>query len=120
MTGNEEKLKQVLLNLVTNALEATLPGGKIMITTSLNDKGQAEVSVMNTGQGITDEVRGKIFDPFYSTKSSGLGLGLSISRDIIRAHNGNIKVDCTSKGLTCFTFTVPLYKENNVKMKVTA
>ena len=95
--GNKEKLKQVVLNIVTNALEATTHDGHISITTKSvdfseeNNSRRIEIEVANSGERINKENLNKIFEPFYTTKSGGLGLGLSISREIINHHHGSIK-----------------------------
>ncbi|MCK5180260.1 MAG: HAMP domain-containing protein, partial [Candidatus Omnitrophica bacterium] len=111
--GNEEKLKQVLLNIVTNALEAIPHGGLIVFRTkSFNDfnfvdSGFVEIEIMNTGKGIEGNELNKIFEPFYSTKNGGLGLGLSISKEIIDHHNGNIKVVSVKNKTTSFIIRIP-------------
>ena len=111
--GNEEKLKQVFLNIVTNALEATPDGGRIVFSTrffshfSSRGSCSVEIEIMNTGKGIEGNELNKIFEPFYSTKNGGLGLGLSISKEIIDHHNGNIKVVSVKNKTTSFIIRIP-------------
>lgn len=85
------QLKQVVLNLVQNAMDVTPAGGEIMIETSReNDK--LVIRVADTGTGIDSESIGKIFDPFFTTKVTGVGLGLAVCKKIINDHNGEIYV----------------------------
>jgi signal transduction histidine kinase len=109
---DRNQIIQVLINLVTNAREAMPAGGAITARVrATTTHGLIEVS--DQGAGITSENRGKIFEPFFSTKGldeqSGLGLGLSIVADIVRAHNGVITVhsDGPGQGAT-FTVALPL------------
>lgn len=113
VAGNADKLKQVFLNLAINSLEATPAGGAIVMETALapSSNGRVpehvEVKVTNTGEGISREDMGKIFDPFYTTKASGLGLGLSISKEIVEYHGGHIEVLSERGGETTFTVRIP-------------
>ena len=101
-----EKMKQVLLNLIRNALEA-LPGGGI-ITISLNqDNGWACLRVADNGSGIHHEDIPHIFEPFFTRKGSGTGLGLSIVQQIIDEHRGTIEVKSDGKGAV-FSIRLPL------------
>lgn len=104
-------LNQVFVNLLVNAAQA-MPegGGKITIRTQVNAAGNAEISIEDTGCGISPENMKKIFDPFFSTKpvGEGTGLGLSISYGIIRKHNGAISASSTPGVGTTFTVTLPI------------
>lgn len=119
--GNEEKLKQVLLNLVTNALEATPNGGKISILTKcLKQKGsgklnEIEIIVTNTCEDIHKIDSDKIFNPFYTTKTGGLGLGLSISKEIVESHDGHIctDIDKNNKAIS-FLIRIPAYQQSRL------
>ncbi|HPQ41657.1 MAG TPA: PAS domain S-box protein, partial [bacterium] len=95
--GNRNALKQVVMNLLINAMEA-IPRhseGVIDVSTALNDAGSVVVTLSDNGIGIAEEAREKIFDPFYSGKEQGSGLGLSISLNIMEQHNG--RMTCTSR-----------------------
>ncbi|HTY57249.1 MAG TPA: ATP-binding protein [Bacteroidota bacterium] len=85
-------LEEVLINLVTNALQALsgTPGGKIRVSASLDGRGRVLLAVADNGPGITPEQLEKVFVPFYTTKPSGSGIGLSLCRGIMRAHRGTI------------------------------
>ncbi len=85
------QIKQVLLNIMINSCEAMEYEGKIDILLSYS-AGSAVVRISDNGPGIKEDERSKIFTPFYTTKSKGVGLGLAICRDIIEKHNGSIKI----------------------------
>jgi signal transduction histidine kinase len=90
------KINQVVFNLLSNAIDACAPGGRVSVATRLDGEG-VEVQVEDTGSGIPPEILGKIFDPFFTTKpiGEGTGLGLSISYGIVRSHGGRIEVEST-------------------------
>ncbi|SFD44925.1 two-component system sensor histidine kinase AtoS [Pragia fontium] len=103
-----ELLKQVLLNLLINAVQSIATRGKIMITTRSRDQYWQEITIQDTGCGIGDDIKSKIFDPFYTTKPSGTGLGLSISHRIITAHDGDITLNSQLNQGTTFTLVLPV------------
>jgi signal transduction histidine kinase len=90
--GDVEKLKQVVLNLVVNALEAMKEGG-VLTARVRTDAGYAWLHLDDTGPGIEPAVLAQVFDPFFTTKEGGTGLGLSIVRKIIDQHAGDIRID---------------------------
>jgi len=89
--GDAEELQEVFINLIQNAIEA-MPEGGILTLRSYSQEGKTVVEVSDTGKGIPEEVRQRIFDPFFSTRHEGVGLGLSIVYRIIREHGAEIKV----------------------------
>jgi len=98
-----EKLKQALINILRNAMEAVKPGGTIRITSEMNAGGYWKVSIFNTGSFIPSEESQKIFDPFYTTKPRGTGLGLPIARALITLQGGTLSVESIpSKGVTFY------------------
>jgi PAS domain S-box-containing protein len=98
--------EQVVVNLITNALQAMQPGGVLSI--QLEPRGQAvELRIADTGPGIPPELVDRIFDPFFTTKKEGTGLGLAISRRILTAHKGGIQVESYPGAGTVFTLNVP-------------
>jgi len=102
------QLQQALLNLILNALVAMPRGGQLAIETVRSAEGKAEILVKDTGSGIPDEFREKIFDSFLSGSVGGSGLGLAISKRILRGHDGDLElVESTSEG-TVFRLTLPL------------
>jgi signal transduction histidine kinase len=105
--GDANALQQVFLNLLTNARDALRGGGEITIETSLASDGGVRLIVRDTGGGIAPDVLPRIFDPFYTTKSEGSGLGLSISYGIVRDHQGTIDVQSAPGQGTTFVLTFP-------------
>jgi PAS domain S-box-containing protein len=99
----------VLVNLIRNAMEAmeTGPDKDLTIVTT-RDATQIEVDIIDTGAGISPQMWDNLFEPFATTKSSGMGIGLSISRAIIEAHHGRIWASPNPEGGTVFSFTLPL------------
>ena len=94
--GHAGQLQQVILNLLTNAMDATPSGGRVEVATrTLADRGEVVIEVRDSGHGIAPEHRKQIFDPFFSTKAPGRGsgLGLFISSQIVRDHKGAIEVE---------------------------
>jgi PAS domain S-box-containing protein len=111
--GDYSALSQVIMNLCTNARDAMPGGGKLFI--SLKCKApRAEISITDTGQGMSPEVRRKCFDPFFTTKEvgKGTGLGLSTSYGIIKAHEGDIHVYSELGQGTTFKIYLPLAMTN--------
>jgi signal transduction histidine kinase len=102
------QLQQALLNLILNALVAMPHGGHLVIQTVLSSEGKVEILLKDTGSGIPDEFRERIFDSFLSGSMGGSGLGLAISKRILRGHDGNLElVESSSEG-TVFRLTLPL------------
>jgi signal transduction histidine kinase len=107
------QIQQSIINLILNAIEATPAGGSISISTVYRpNRGSIEITVSDTGEGISEDNIVKIFDPFYTTKDSGNGLGLAITHGIIEQHNGTIDVDSTLGRGTTFKITLPLTASN--------
>lgn len=103
------QIQQVLLNLIRNAMEAMHQTrfGRLTIVAVHREPGFIEVIVSDSGPGLPAEVAKRLFEPFVSTKSTGMGVGLSISRTIIEAHEGRIWADASPMGGTSFHFTLP-------------
>jgi signal transduction histidine kinase len=110
---DEHQIQQVLVNLITNAVQAMSSGGRLVISSRPGKNGDsAEVGVADTGKGIPPEFLPHIFDPFFSTKGDGgTGLGLSVSYGIIKNHNGDIRVESKVGVGTTFTLELPRYKK---------
>jgi signal transduction histidine kinase len=109
--GDRVQLQQVVMNLILNAIEAmsSIEGGarELLISTEQNQANGVLVALRDSGPGIEPEHRERIFEPFYTTKSSGMGMGLSICRSIIGAHGGRLWADAIEPSGTVFQFTVP-------------
>ncbi|MGC9400658.1 MAG: ATP-binding protein [Anaerolineae bacterium] len=105
--GNATSLGQVILNLLINAVEAMPEGGTLEVTSSRDQNDHVLIEVSDTGRGISPETLEHIFEPFFSTKKGGIGLGLSISLGIVHRHNGDIIVESTPGEGTTFTLYLP-------------
>ncbi|NOR73786.1 MAG: hypothetical protein GQ525_01370 [Draconibacterium sp.] len=92
--GDEKMISQVLINLVKNAFQAnaTNINAKVKIVAKIGESGRPEIHIIDNGPGISEEILDKIFIPFFTTKESGSGIGLSLSRQIMLLHGGNLKV----------------------------
>jgi PAS domain S-box-containing protein len=116
--GDAEMLKQVLLNILLNAIQAMTDGGRLEIETVVSpprlEDGvrSVEVRISDTGVGITGENLKKIFDPFFSTRERGSGLGLAIVHNIVHAHSGSIDVESREREGTVFSIALPIIQEN--------
>ena len=106
VAADENQIRQALLNLVRNAREAMPSGGKLRVEVT-GGVGQVRMSITDTGPGIAPEHLGKIFDPFFSTKEKGTGLGLALVQQILAEHGGRIEVASAPGGGTVFTLTLP-------------
>jgi two-component system sensor histidine kinase HydH len=103
-----DKIGQVMLNICLNAIEAMDEGGTLSVAIENNDnRSKIIVRVSDTGDGITEEDLAHIFDPYFTTKQSGTGLGLTIVHKIIEAHAGEIKVESKPGGGTTVSVTLP-------------
>ena len=108
--GDEVLLRQAFTNLIQNAVEAMPQGGEFTVKASPSAGSSGDfldVSISDTGHGIAENIKDKIFLPFFTTKESGTGLGLAIVHNIVVAHGGNISVDSSDKGTT-FRIKFPL------------
>jgi two-component system sensor kinase FixL len=103
------QIQQVLINLMRNAMEAMRDSEKreLVVRTTIKG-GYVVVEVADTGPGISEEVATRLFQPFVTSKASGMGIGLSISRRIIEAHGGEISASRNDSGGATFRFTLPL------------
>jgi signal transduction histidine kinase len=114
VSGDRIQLQQVVLNLVMNSIEAlgSATGGERRITgrTKLIDGATVEVSIEDSGSGIAPEKVDQIFEPFFSTKDGGMGMGLSIARTIVASHRGRIWATNCREGGAALRFTIPLAK----------
>jgi signal transduction histidine kinase len=106
LTGTPAQLKQVFLNLVINAMEAMPEGGDLTVEVFEEDGG-AKVVIADTGMGMDSHTVERIFEPFYSTKEDGTGLGLAVSYGIIQGHGGEIRADSKPNKGTRFTVWLP-------------
>jgi two-component system, LuxR family, sensor kinase FixL len=115
--GDRVQLQQVLLNLVLNGMDAldgvTGDEAKVSVTARIATADTVEISVRDTGRGVPADKLERIFDPFFSTKSKGIGMGLSISRSIIDAHGGRLWAENNVHGGATFRFTLPVASDGD-------
>jgi two-component system NtrC family sensor kinase len=111
---DKAQIEQALINLTLNAIETTEPGGKITINSRFASKADmVEITVSDTGKGISEEDVDRIFEPFYTTGESGTGLGLAITHGIIEQHGGTIEVESKMGQGTSFLIRLPLDSGDN-------
>jgi two-component system, NtrC family, sensor histidine kinase HydH len=111
-TCDPEQLKQVLLNLVINAIDASPAESQICLS-ARRDAGRVLIEVADAGSGIPQEAANRIFDPFFTTKTNGSGLGLAISSMIVSQHNGTLSFDRNPSGGTTFCIELPENQEHS-------
>jgi len=114
--ADKVQVQQVVLNLVRNAIEAMEQSShrELTIATERDSDGMAVVKVADTGTGIAPEVLDQLFQPFITTKSQGLGVGLSISRTIVESHGGRIWVEPNPAGGTIFRFSLRAVHQEDI------
>ncbi len=111
IAGTPTELREVLVNLVLNAVQAMPQGGTLRVATGLAPGGVA-VEVSDTGTGMTERVQRRIFEPLYTTKgAAGTGMGLTVSQGIVQEHNGRIEVTSAPGAGTCFRLVFPFETE---------
>lgn len=108
-----DHFRMVLANLISNAYQAMPEGGALTVSADVH-QGEIEVSVSDTGGGITPDIMKKIFEPLFTTKEKGIGLGLAVSKKLVEANQGKIEVESQPEKGTTFILTLPLY-ENQEK-----
>jgi PAS domain S-box-containing protein len=106
--GDATALEQILMNLLLNARDAMPDGGTLRVETKPAPPGSVLLRVADTGVGMPPEVAARLAEPFFTTKSSGTGLGLSVSYTLIREHGGAVRVDSEPGRGTTFTVTLPV------------
>jgi two-component system, LuxR family, sensor kinase FixL len=114
--ADKVQIQQVLVNLIRNAIEAMENASRRELTMSTlgPSAGMIEISVADTGSGISPDIAEQLFQPFFTTKAHGLGVGLSISRTIIENHGGKIWIEPNPEGGTIFRLTLPSTTEEDM------
>jgi len=112
--ADAERLRQVFMNLTINSINAMPGGGSLIVSIDLvsskvlSGPAHIEAKITDTGKGMPREILDKLFEPFHSTKNSGMGLGLAISRKIVEQHGGNIYVESEAEKGTTFVVKLPI------------
>jgi len=106
LPADAELLKAMFLNLIINATQAMDGDGNLAVTVTQTDGG-GKVTLADTGPGIPPEIRDRVFEPFFTTRTRGTGLGLSIAKRTVELHGGTLSFDCPSSGGTVVTVTLP-------------
>lgn len=104
--GDELRLKQVVTNLLLNAVEASSPDQTVVVAVR-REGAHALLTVLDTGQGISEEARSHVFEPFFTTKARGTGLGLAVAHAVVDAHRGEIRLDSAEGGGTRAVVLLP-------------
>jgi signal transduction histidine kinase len=114
IAGDKVQVQQVVLNLVLNAVDAMVEAGTrpriLSMQSRANDNGVL-VSVRDTGPGLSASDAEQVFEPFYTTKTDGIGIGLAISRSIVEAHGGSIWASAEAGQGATFSFTLPIHPQ---------
>jgi signal transduction histidine kinase len=106
LAADREMMRRAILNLVLNAIDAMRDGGELVITSYDGQRG-FELEIADSGPGLTDEVKRRAFEPFYSTKQNGTGLGLAIVYHVAEAHGGTVTAMNCPEGGAAFTIKIP-------------
>lgn len=107
VTGHREALAGALINLVANALAAAGPSARVAIRVRTRP-GTVDIAVSDNGPGVPVSLRERIFEPFYTSRSDGTGLGLAVVRSVAEAHGGSVRVDENVVPGACFVVSLPL------------
>jgi signal transduction histidine kinase len=104
---DEGAMKRALLNLVKNAIAAMPDGGELRLQTRM-DGGDVQIIISDTGTGIPEEIQGRIFEPYFTTRDTGSGLGLTVVYKVVREHGGDLHMDSMPGRGTTFRISIPL------------
>jgi len=114
VTLDRGQIQQVVLNLVRNAVEALAlqrkSAGEVVVSTRRTPADEVEIAVRDNGPGVDDQVVARMFDPFCTTKAAGTGLGLAMSRTIVRAHGGSLEYSPHVPAGACFAIRLPVHE----------
>jgi two-component system sensor histidine kinase HydH len=111
VSGDQEKVHQMTLNVVLNAIHASHDGDTVNVSLNTEDGAAARLIFTDSGAGISAADLPHVFEPFFTTKSTGTGLGLTVVKDIVDSHQGEILVESREKHGTTVTIVLPLYAE---------
>lgn len=113
--GNENRLKQIVMNVIKNAIESMCNGGKVQVEMCVNSDSLLELSITDEGSGMSSETIENLFQPFYTTKTTGTGLGLPFVKKVIEEHDGEIVIESELKKGTRFSLYLPIYSFDSIE-----
>jgi len=108
LRADPDLLAQVFRNIILNGIQAMHDGGKLTIESSLAEQDCVSIAITDTGSGITEDVLKKLFEPLFTTKAKGIGLGLAITKGIVEKHGGSIEIQSKVGKGTTFTIKLPV------------
>jgi two-component system cell cycle sensor histidine kinase/response regulator CckA len=108
--GDQAQLQQVLLNLATNARQAMPEGGRLRVAVRALGSDRCELEVVDDGEGMTRETRARVFEPFFTTRAGGTGLGLSVVFGVVQDHQGSVEVDSEPGRGTTVRVQLPVHR----------
>ncbi|MFI3156020.1 MAG: ATP-binding protein [Methylococcaceae bacterium] len=111
---DQELLVQVFLNLILNAIQIVPAGGLIRVRTDCSNGEAIKITVADNGPGIAPENRARLFDPFFTTREGGIGLGLTVTQQIIAVHGGHLSAQPSDLGGACFTLFLPFHQGQKI------
>lgn len=114
LTVDPSLLRRAFTNIIANALQAMPEGGQLKIK-AWKSKESAAISFQDTGKGIPEDIRAKIFNPLFTTREKGVGLGLAVAKLLIESHHGDIKVSSKVGEGTTFTVEIPLDRKDVIR-----
>lgn len=117
LNGNRQMLISSLINLFVNAMQAMGDNGNLILRTSLTESNYIQIQIEDNGSGIKKENLDSVFEPFFTTRSDGTGLGLAVVRAVVHSHNGNINVEPAIPHGTIFNVELPLYENEQKSLK---
>lgn len=98
------QVKGAIINMLVNAFDAAGPGGRVEVRTARRN-GAVDIAIRDTGPGIPQDIQARMFEPYFTTKPDGTGLGLALSRTVVEQHGGTLAVDCPPEGGATFTIS---------------
>jgi two-component system, NtrC family, sensor histidine kinase HydH len=111
---DQELLVQVFLNLILNAIQIIPANGRIRVHSDCSSSESVKITIEDNGPGIPAKNCARLFDPFFTTREGGIGLGLTVTQQIISVHGGLISADKSDLGGACFTLFLPFYQEQKI------
>jgi len=105
--ADPQQLQQIFDNIIRNGVQAMPGGGDLTVSTTQPESGQVAIKIVDTGQGMSAETIDKLFEPLFTTKATGIGLGMAVTKSLVTANNGTIEVASELELGTTFTIQLP-------------